>query len=122
MPVMPADDRPEPLSTVSYHILLALATSDRHGYLIRKAVEQQSEGAVRLGQGTLYAALRRLEDDGLIEESPWRPDADLDDSRRRYYRLTRGGRAALRAETERLEATVSFARRQLRLRPGPQGA
>lgn len=115
---MSRDETPERLSPVSYHILLALAGSDRHGYLIRKAVEQQSDGAVRLGQGTLYAALRRLEDDGLIEESPWRPSADLDDTRRRYYRLTRAGRTTLRAETERLEATVSFARRQLRLRPG----
>ena len=106
-------------SPVGYQILLALATRDRHGYLIRKAVEQQTDGAMKLGPGTLYAAIRRLEDQGLIEESPWRPDADLDDSRRRYYRLTTTGRAALQAETARLQATVKLALKQLRLRPAP---
>jgi DNA-binding PadR family transcriptional regulator len=106
-----------PLSPVAYHILLALAGRDRHGYLIRKAVEQQSDGAHKLGPGTLYAAIRRLEDRGLVEESRWRPDADLDDPRRRYYALTAAGRTALREETERLRATVRFATRQLNLKP-----
>lgn len=110
-------DDPGPLSPASYQILLALAGRDRHGYLIRKAVEQQTDGAMRLGPGTLYAAIRRLEDAGLVEESPWRPDADLDDRRRRYYRLTKSGRAALEAETARLQATVQFALRQLKVRP-----
>ena len=111
-------ERPDPpLSPVSYHVLLALAARDRHGYAIRRAVEAQSEGAVRLGPGTLYAAVRRLEDEGLIEESPWRPEADLDDDRRRYYRLSKAGRAALQAETARLQATVKFALKQLALRP-----
>ena len=87
-------------STIGYQILLALAGRDRHGYLIRKAVEQQTDGEMRLGPGTLYAALRRLEDAGLIEESSWRPDADLDDPRRRYYRLTTSGRAAVEARSE----------------------
>jgi len=112
-----ADDAPGPLSPTSYQILLALAPRDRHGYLIRKAVELQTDGAMRLGPGTLYAAIRRLEDEGLVEESPWRPDADLDDRRRRYYRLTKSGRAALQAETERMRATVEFALRQLKTRP-----
>lgn len=112
-----ADDTAAPLSPASYQILLALAGRDRHGYLIRKAIEQQTEGAMRLGPGTLYAAIRRLEDAGLVEESPWRPDADLDDRRRRYYRLTKSGRAALQAETDRLRATVEFALKQLRTRP-----
>ena len=111
-----ADD-PGPLSPVTYQVLLALAGRDRHGYLIRRAVEQQTDGAVSLGAGTLYAAIRRLEDGGLIEESPWRPDADLDDRRRRYYRLTAAGRTALRAETERLQSTVKFALKQLKMRP-----
>jgi len=111
------DDATGSLSPASYQILLALAGRDRHGYLIRKAVEQQTDGAMRLGPGTLYAAIRRLEDAGLVEESPWRPDADLDDRRRRYYRLTKSGRAALQAETERLRATVEFALKQLRTRP-----
>src|SRR5687768_2401531 len=111
------DDIAGSLSPASYQILLALAGRDRHGYLIRKAIEQQTDGAMRLGPGTLYAAIRRLEDAGLVEESPWRPDADLDDRRRRYYRLTKSGRAALQAETERLRATVEFALKQLRTRP-----
>src|SRR5262245_45047185 len=105
------------MTNVTYQILLALAANDRHGYLIRKAVEQQTDGALRLGPGTVYAAIRRLEDEGLIEESPQRPDADLDDERRRYYRLTRTGRTALRDETERMKATVAFALKQLKSRP-----
>ena len=111
------DDASSVRSPVGYQILLALAARDRHGYLIRKAVEQQTDGAMKLGPGTLYAAIRRLEDQGLIEESPWRPDADLDDRRRRYYRLTKPGRAALEAETERLHATVKLALKQLGMRP-----
>jgi len=104
-------------SPIGYQILLALAARDRPGYLIRKAVEQQADGATKLGPGTLYAAIRRLEDQGLIDESPWRPDADLDDPRRRYYRLTTTGRAALEAETAKLQATVKLALKQLKLRP-----
>src|SRR5829696_8508357 len=104
-------------SPAGYQILLALSAHDRHGYLIRKAVEQQTGGEMRLGPGTLYAAIRRLEDQGLIEESPWRPEADLDDPRRRYYRLTKFGRTALEAETERLHATVKAAMKQLKMRP-----
>lgn len=110
-------DAAPPLSSLSYQILLALAGRDRHGYLIGKAVEQQTEGAIKPGAGTLYAAIRRLEDEGLIEESRWRPDMDLDDQRRRYYRLTTAGRVALRAETERMQATVRYALRQLRANP-----
>jgi DNA-binding PadR family transcriptional regulator len=114
---MPPDHDAAPLSAVSYQILLALATRDRHGYAIRKAIEAQTDGTMRAGPGTLYSAIRRLEDDGLLEESKWRPDADLDDERRRYYHLTTSGRAALRAETEKMQATVQFALRQLRARP-----
>ena len=72
---------------------------------------------MKLGPGTLYAAIRRLEDQGLIEESSWRPDADLDDPRRRYYHLTASGRSALKTETARLQATVKLALKQLKLRP-----
>ena len=111
------DDASSARSPIGYQILLALAARDRHGYLIRKAVEEQTDGAMKLGPGTLYAALRRLEDQGLIEESPWRPDADLDDRRRRYYRLTKMGRSALQAETERLHATVKLALKHLKMRP-----
>ena len=105
------------LSPLSYQILLALTGHERHGYLIRKAVEQQSEGRLRPGPGSVYAAIRRLEDEGLIEEATRRPHADLDDERRRYYRLTRDGRTALHQETERLRATIAFATRQLKLHP-----
>jgi len=112
-------ERPLSLTVASYQILLALAAKDRHGYAILKVVERQTEGAIRLGPGTLYAAIRRLEDAGLIAESDWRPDPDLDDQRRRYYRLTASGRAALIAETDRLQATVRHARRQLAQNPRP---
>jgi DNA-binding PadR family transcriptional regulator len=105
------------LSPLAYQILLALVGRDRHGYLIRKAVESQTGGSLKPGPGSLYAAIRRLEDAGLIEESRWRPDADLDDRRRRYYRLSATGRAAFRAETERLKATVTLALRHLNARP-----
>jgi DNA-binding PadR family transcriptional regulator len=108
-----ASARAEPLSPVSYHLLLSLAGRDRHGYGMKKAVERQ--GGPRLGPGTLYAAIRRLEDDGLIAESAWRPEADLDDERRRYYRLTAAGRTSLAAETERLSSMVRLARRELGL-------
>jgi DNA-binding PadR family transcriptional regulator len=103
-----------PLSAATYQILLALAGRDRHGYAILKAVERQAGGAIRLGPGTLYAAIRRLEDQELITESDWRPDPDLDDERRRYYRLTSLGRSVLIAETDRLQAAVNVARRVLR--------
>ena len=106
-----------PLSSASYQILLALADKARHGYAILKAVERQ--GGPKLGPGTLYAAIRRLEDDGLIGESDWRPDADLDDQRRRYYELTAHGRATLRAETSRLQAMVRMALRKLAHHPKP---
>lgn len=106
-----------PLTPATYHILLALASRDRHGYAILKAVE--NAGAIRLGPATLYAAIRRLEDAGLIGESAWRPDVDLDDDRRRYYRLTRAGRLALIAETDRMQALVRVARRSLAADSGP---
>jgi DNA-binding PadR family transcriptional regulator len=109
-----AKSRPPVTSPATYHILLALAGRDRHGYAILKAVERQTEGVVRLGPGTLYAAIRRLEDEGWIAESDWRPDPDLDDERRRYYRITPTGRALLVAETERLQATVKLAKLALR--------
>lgn len=102
-----------PLSPTTLQVLVALAERDRHGYAILKAVERQTAGAIRLGPGTLYAAIRRLEDGALIEESSWRPEQDLDDERRRYYRLTSLGREVLRAEADRLDAAVKVARRFL---------
>jgi DNA-binding PadR family transcriptional regulator len=99
------------LPTSHLHILLALADEDRHGYSIMKETERLTGGDVRLGPGALYAALGKLADQGLIEETEDRPAPDLDDARRRYYRLTGEGRAALGAELERLQRLVEHARR-----------
>ena len=100
-----------PLTHLSFQVLLALAGGDRHGYGIVKEVEKRSAGVIVPGTGTLYVALQRLLEDGLIEESDWRPsDPGDDDARRRYYRLTALGRAVARAEAERLAASVDAAR------------
>lgn len=99
-----------PMTPVVFNVLLALADGERHGYGIILEVEERSGGEVRLGPGTLYGALRRLREGGLIEESDERPDPDLDDERRRYYRLTDLGAKALGAEVARLESAVRAAR------------
>jgi DNA-binding PadR family transcriptional regulator len=101
---------PEPvaLTQAMHHILLALLEGERHGYAIMQAVEALTAGATRMGPGTLYTSIRKLLDAGLVEESEDRPDAD--DERRRYYRLSKAGREAVRAETERLARLVKFAR------------
>lgn len=101
-----------PLSPQQFHILLALVDGQRHGYGIIRDVETRTEGAMRLGTGTLYTALARLEALGLVDEPARRPRALDDDQRRKYYRLTARGRAVLEAETERLEALVRHARRK----------
>ncbi len=99
-----------PLTPRVFHILLALVDEEQHGYRIMKEVETRSEGRVRIGPGTLYEAIQRLVKNRLIEESTERPDAEMDDQRRRYYRLTDLGRRVLRAESDRLAALVGFAR------------
>ncbi len=91
-------------------ILLALGEGERHGYAIMREVEEASGGTVRLGPGTLYTTLARLEADGLIEESDTRPDPALDDQRRRYWRLTPAGRAIAVDEVRRFAAMVERAR------------
>lgn len=93
-----------------FHILLALADKERHGYDIMREVESRSEGEVRLGPGTLYGSIKRMLSDGLIEELDERPDPELDDERRRYYRLTNLGRRVAIAEAERLDRLVKSAR------------
>jgi DNA-binding PadR family transcriptional regulator len=103
------DDRTT-LTTAALHILVAIGPGERHGYAIMTEVEQLTKGAVRLAPGTLYTTIKRLLAEGLIEESGERPDASLDDQRRRYYRLTPGGLAIVAAEVRRLEALVSTAR------------
>lgn len=90
-----------PLTPAVLHILLALASEEKHGYAIMKDAEELSGGRVKLGPGTLYGAIRRLLDSGLIEETDERPDPALDDQRRRYYRATPFGARVLKAELQR---------------------
>jgi DNA-binding PadR family transcriptional regulator len=102
--------RIETINSSEFHILLALADRERHGYGIMREVEKRSAGKVRLGPGTLYSAIKRMLAAGLIEESADRPHAKDDDSRRRcYYRLTRLGRQTAVEEAERLAALVGVA-------------
>jgi DNA-binding PadR family transcriptional regulator len=101
-----------PLTPQQFHILLALTDGHLHGYAIIRDIADRTAGAVRLGTGTLYTALARLEALALVEESDRRPAPSEDDERRRYYRLTAAGRAVLRAETLRLETLVRHARRK----------
>jgi DNA-binding PadR family transcriptional regulator len=100
-----------PLQPATFHILVALSDADRHGYAIMQDVADRSGGLFRLNPGTLYTTIRRLLEQGLIEELDERPDPENDDERRRYYRLTAFGRAVARAETARLESLVTLARR-----------
>jgi DNA-binding PadR family transcriptional regulator len=88
------------------HILLAIGPEERHGYAIMGEVARITGGAVRLGPGAIYTTIRRLVDDGLIEETDERPDPELDDQRRRYYRLTALGRSVAADEVRRLDALV----------------
>lgn len=97
-----------PLTPASFHILLALADGDKHGYGIMLEVARFTEGTTRLGPGTLYRSVQHLLASGLITEADERPDPALDDERRRYYRLTPRGAAAARAELGRLERLVQF--------------
>ena len=98
------------LTPAVFHILLALASGDRHGYGIMKEVLSQSEGGVRLGAGTLYGTLQRLIESGWIAEAPRAGPRTVDGRARRYYRLTAHGRDALNADVKRLEALVRAAR------------
>jgi DNA-binding PadR family transcriptional regulator len=99
-----------PLTPAVFHILLALADQDRHGYGIILDIADRTGGALRLGTGTLYTAISRLLDQGLIEEPDERPAEEDDDERRRYYRLTAFGRDVANAEAGRLSALVRMAR------------
>jgi DNA-binding PadR family transcriptional regulator len=99
-----------PLTPAVFHTLLALAGGDRHGYGILKDVLRHTDGAVRLGPGTIYGTLQRLMETGWVEESDG--PADAVDERRRHYRLTRTGRKALESEVQRMEGLVRAARAQ----------
>ena len=103
------------LTPAVFHILLALAGGERHGYGILKDVLRQTDDAVRLGPGTLYGTLQRLMEEGWVEESDG--PATIVDERRRHYRLTPSGRRALEAEVRRMERLVRVARAQ---RVGPR--
>jgi DNA-binding PadR family transcriptional regulator len=101
---------PAPLSPATFHVLLALAGEDLHGYAILKEVERSTGEPVTLSTGTLYGILKRLLDDGWIVELRSRPSPSEDDARRRYYRLTPRGREVAAAEAERLDQLVETAR------------
>jgi DNA-binding PadR family transcriptional regulator len=99
-----------PLPTAVFHILVALADRDRHGYSIMQDVAARTDGKVRLGAGTLYSAVARMLEQGLIEELRESPDPDNDDERRRHYRVTRLGRDVAIAEARRLQDMLTQAR------------
>jgi len=99
-----------PLQPSTFHILMALADEDRHGYAIIQEIAARTDGAVRVSAGTLYRSLPRLLEQGLIEETDERPAPDEDDERRRYYRITKFGEAVARAEARRLQELVRLAR------------
>lgn len=110
-----------PLTPAVFHILLALADGEKHGYGIMKEVGQRSEGSVRMGPGTLYGSIRRMLAGGLIEASDERPDPALDDERRRYYRLTSFGLRVAKAEARRLDQLLQVARTKQVLAPSQGG-
>lgn len=95
-----------PLRTNWFHILLCLAAGEQHGYAIMQEVSERTSGKIKLWPATLYGTIKRLIESGLIEESDERPAPELDDARRRYYKLTRLGRRVLDAETARLQELV----------------
>lgn len=99
-----------PLSPAVFHILLALADGERHGYSIMREVEVYTNGQLKLGATTLYRSIRQMLAAGLIVESDERPDPALDDERRRYYRLSDLGRRVALAETQRLDRLMAVAR------------
>ena len=98
-----------PLPASAMHIIVAVAGGEKHGYAIMRDVEELSGGAVKMGPGTLYGSLKRMIDQGLITEVAERPDPDLDDERRRYYRLTDLGHRVGAAEQQRLSRLLSAA-------------
>lgn len=107
---LPAPETLLPLPPATFHILMALAAGDRHGYAIIQDVAHRTNNRLRLGAGTLYRSLQRMLEQGLITETDERPGADLDDERRRYYRITDYGVSVARAEAARLSELVRLAR------------
>jgi len=99
-----------PLSTPVFHILLSLAEGDRHGYAIIKDIQARSDNEVQLSTSTLYGAIKRMMRDGLVEQSNMRPDPELDDERRRYYRITDFGRVVAQSEVQRINRLAEMVR------------
>lgn len=99
-----------PLPPMTFHILLAMADGDRHGYAVIQDVAARTNGQVKISAGTLYRSIQRMQEQGLIEESRRRPAPDEDDERRRYYGLTPFGAAVARAEARRLTQLVKLAK------------
>ena len=113
MPTRNAYFNPEsllPLPSAAFHILVALADGDRHGYAIMQDVAAGTGGRLKLNPGTLYTTIRRLLEQGLVVELDERPDPEQDDERRRYYRLSDNGREMAKAEAGRLQQALAFAR------------
>jgi DNA-binding PadR family transcriptional regulator len=109
----------EALKPAVFHILLALVDEDRHGYGIMLEVAERTTQQVLMGPGTLYGTLKRMLEGGLIEECGERVDQNMNNERRRYYRITRQGRRAAVAEAERLQALVRMARAKSVLKTAP---
>src|SRR4029078_5506114 len=95
-----------PLPPATFHILIALAREDRHGYAVIQDIEQRTNGELRLSAGTLYRSIQRMLEQGLIRETRDRPAPEFDDERRRYYRSTPVGESVARAEAQRLSSIV----------------
>ncbi len=99
-----------PLPSATFHILVALADEDRHGYAVMQDVTARTGGELKLSAGTLYRSIQRMLEQGLIAEISARPAPELDDERRRYYRITPFGRTVARAEARRLAQMLKLAR------------
>src|ERR1700704_5483090 len=112
MPAMPPPESFLPLPPATFHILMALAAEDRHGYAIIQDVAARTSGEIKLSPGTLYRSIQRMLEDGLIVETRERPAPELDDERRRYYRITPFGTAVAGAEARRMSDLVRMARAQ----------
>jgi DNA-binding PadR family transcriptional regulator len=113
MPKKTTEPDPEmllPLPVTVFHILVALSDADRHGYAIMQDVAERTAGKLKLSPGTLYGAIKRMLEDGLVKETAERPDPEEDDERRRYYRITPFGRRVAMAESTRLSALVKQAK------------
>lgn len=101
-----------PLKKTEFYILLALADGERHGYGLMQEIQRMTDGQSKVGPGSLYGTIKRMLADGLVEESDHRPDPEVDDQRRRYYRLTELGQLVASAEAVRLHRLVDVARRK----------